>query len=215
MSRYRRWWQEEWQQLKELDWRALEVKEAGEWPWLLKVLSGCLALAVAFGAVSGWFVGEERKQLVAEQRQEVRLLSEYRLKASQAALLPDVRRRLKALQAQLADSRALMPASVEMPSLLDSISDAALNNQLTVEAIQLEPTSRHAYYIVHPLEIQVRGGYHQLAQFVADISHLTRLVTQHELTLEPVEQYGNSLRMSLLARTYSAIATSMEYEKAL
>lgn len=212
MSGCRQRWQEEWQRLKELDWRALEVKEAGEWPWLLKMLSGCLALGVAFGAVSGWLVGAERKQLAAEQRQEVRLLSEYRLKASQAALLPDVRRRLEALQAQLADSRARLPASVEMPSLLDSISDAALNNQLTVEAIQLQPTSRHAYYMAHPLEIQVRGDYHQLAQFVADISQLTRLVTQHELTLVPAEQYGASLRLSLLARTYSAIAKP---EKAL
>ena len=48
-------------------------------------------------------------------------------------------------------------------------------------------------------------GYHELAQFVADISQLARIVTQHDLTLAPAGQSGDSLRMSLLARTYSYI----------
>ncbi|HBM44292.1 MAG TPA: pilus assembly protein PilO, partial [Halomonas sp.] len=36
-------------------------------------------------------------------------------------------------------------------------------------------------------------------------SQLARIVTQHDLTLAPAGQSGDSLRMSLLARTYSYI----------
>ena len=105
----------------------------------------------------------------------------------------------------MATMRAMLPTSAEIPSLLDSISDAAVNNNLSIETIRLRPTVRNTHYVEHPLDIQVRGGYHELAQFVADISQLARIVTQHDLALAPAEQSGDSLRMSLVARTYSYI----------
>ncbi|XQU09245.1 type 4a pilus biogenesis protein PilO [Halomonas sp. LY9] len=198
-------WREEWERLQTLDWQALDVKEAGEWPALLKVLCGVLAFSVAFGGLGWWLVGEKRVSLEAAQRQEMRLLSEYRSKVSEAAFLPEVRDQLTALEEQMATMRAMLPTSAEIPSLLDSISDAAVNNQLSIETIRLRPTVRNTHYVEHPLDIQVRGGYHELAQFVADISQLARIVTQHDLALAPAEQSGDSLRMSLVARTYSYI----------
>mgnify|MGYP007064276763 CR=1 FL=1 len=42
-------WRDEWQRLKTLDWQSLDVKEAGEWPVLLKVLCGALAFCVEIG----------------------------------------------------------------------------------------------------------------------------------------------------------------------
>ena len=112
---------------------------------------------------------------------------------------------MEELEEQMATMRAMLPTSAEIPSLLDSISDAAVENNLSIEAIRLRPTVSNTHYVEHPLDIQVRGGYHELAQFVADISQLARIVTQHDLTLAPAGQSGDSLRMSLLARTYSYI----------
>ncbi|WP_249976888.1 type 4a pilus biogenesis protein PilO [Vreelandella olivaria] len=198
-------WRYEWQRLEKVDWQALDVKEAGEWPLLLKGLCGVLVFLIAFGGINWWLVGGKREQLATEQRQEVRLLSEYRSKASEAAFLPDIRSQLETLEEQMVRMRAMLPTSAEIPSLLDSISDAAVDNRLTIEAIRLRPTVSNAHYIEHPLDIQVRGGYHQLAQFSADISQLARIVTQHDLTLVPAEQSGDTLRLSLLARTYSYV----------
>lgn len=175
-------WRSEWRQLQDVDWQGLDVKEAGEWPALLKALCGVLAFVIAVGALSWWLVGEKRAELEAAQRQEMRLLSEYRSKVSEAAFLPEVRDQLMVLEEQMATMRAMLPTSAEIPSLLDSISDAAVNNNLSIETIRLRPIVRNAHYVEHPLDIQVRGGYHELAQFVADISQLARIVTQHDLT---------------------------------
>ncbi|MCC5902557.1 MAG: type 4a pilus biogenesis protein PilO [Halomonas sp.] len=203
MSWSRERWRDEWQRLQSVDWQALDITEAGEWPSLLKGLCGVLAFLMIFGGVSWWLVGEKRNQLVIEKRQEVRLLNEYRSKALEVDFLPDIRSQLETLEEQIVLMRSMLPTSAEIPSLLDSISDAAVNNRLTIEAIRLRPTVSKDYYVEHPLDIQVRGGYHQLAQFSADISQLARIVTQHDLTLAPVEQQGDMLRLSLLARTYS------------
>ncbi|MFB9866795.1 type 4a pilus biogenesis protein PilO [Vreelandella sulfidaeris] len=201
-------WAIEWRRLREVDWQGLDVKEAGGWPFLLKVACCCLALIVAL-SVMIWFVGSEHREAFREaQRQEIRLLGEYRSKVSEAAFLPEMREKLAALEAQVAQLRTMLPTDAEIPSLLDSISDAAVENRLTIETIRLRPTLAQADYIEQPLDIQVRGDYHQLARFVADIASLSRMVTQHDFSLEPVEGRGETLRLSLLARTYRYVEES-------
>lgn len=195
-------WALEWQRLRDVDWRDLDVKEAGSWPWLLKALCGCLALLAALSVMMWLVVSEQREAVMAAQRQEARLLSEYRSKAAQAAFLPEMREQLATLEEQMGRFRTMLPTDAEIPSLLDSISDAAVDNRLTIETIRLRPTQAQAHYVEQPLDIQVRGGYHQLARFSADIASLPRMVTQHDFSLEPVDGRGDALRLSLLARTY-------------
>ena len=195
-------WALEWQRLRDVDWRDLDVKEAGSWPWLLKALCGCLALLAALSVMMWLVVSEQREAVMAAQRQEARLLSEYRSKASQAAFLPEMREQLATLEEQMGRFRTMLPTDAEIPSLLDSISDAAVDNRLTIETIRLRPTLTQAHYVEQPLDIQVRGDYHQLARFSADIASLPRMVTQHDFSLEPVDGRGDALRLSLLARTY-------------
>ena len=202
MSLDREQWAIEWQRLRDIDWRDLDIKEAGGWPLLLKALSCCLALLAALSVMLWFVVSEQREAFRAAQRAEVRLLSEYRSKASEAAFLPEMREQLATLEGQIARLRTMLPTDAEIPSLLDSISDAAVDNRLTIETIRLRPTLTQAHYVEQPLDIQVRGDYHQLARFSADIASLPRMVTQHDFTLEPVEERGDTLRLSLLARTY-------------
>lgn len=208
MTLNREQWAIEWQHLRDVDWRDLDVKEAGGWPWLLKVLCCCLALLAALSVMLWLVVSEQREAFIAAQRQEARLLSEYRSKASQAAFLPEMREQLATLEGQMGRLRTMLPTDAEIPSLLDSISDAAADNRLTIETIRLRPTQAQAHYVEQPLDIQVRGGYHQLARFSADIASLTRMVTQHDFNLEPVDGRGEALRLSLLARTYRYVEES-------
>ncbi|MGE6776924.1 type 4a pilus biogenesis protein PilO [Vreelandella titanicae] len=208
MTLNREQWAIEWQHLRDVDWRDLDVKEAGGWPWLLKVLCCCLALLAALSVMLWLVVSEQREAFIAAQRQEARLLSEYRSKASQAAFLPEMREQLATLEGQMGRLRTMLPTDAEIPSLLDSISDAAADNRLTIETIRLRPTQAQAHYVEQPLDIQVRGGYHQLARFSADIASLPRMLTQHDFNLEPVDGRGEALRLSLLARTYRYVEES-------
>ncbi|MEL7613630.1 type 4a pilus biogenesis protein PilO [Vreelandella titanicae] len=208
MTLNREQWAIEWQRLRDVDWRDLDVKEAGGWPWLLKVLCCCLALLAALSVMLWLVVSEQREALMVAQRQEARLLSEYRSKASQAAFLPEMRDQLATLEGQVGRLRTMLPTDAEIPSLLDSISDAAADNRLTIETIRLRPAQAQAHYVEQPLDIQVRGGYHQLARFSADIASLPRMVTQHDFNLEPADGRGEALRLSLLARTYRYVEES-------
>lgn len=200
-------WQSEWQRLRAIDWQTLDLRDAGTWPWLVKVLSGVLVLVVTLAASSIWWASDYRSALVSAQRQEVRLLNSYRSSVHAAGLLNNARSQVTDLTAQMTSIRSMLTTRAEIPSLLDSISSAAEQNQLTIEAIHLRPTVIHNFYREHPLDIRVLGSYHQLAQFINDISSLPRLVTQHTITLAPAEDPSGGLTLSLVAKAYSSAAS--------
>ncbi|GAA3900071.1 hypothetical protein GCM10022228_08150 [Halomonas cibimaris] len=194
----------EWRQLKRVDWQALELSEAGSWPALLKLISAALLLVLAFSAVC-WLVVRDHSAALAQAReQEHRLLDAFRTKAAKAAYLPQVQKRLDKLSTQMQEVRRRLPTSVEIPSLLDSINDAAVENHLTIDHIRSKPAVDKTFYVEHPFSIRVRGSYHQIAGFVAEMAALSRVVTQHDFILEPLsEPSGATLSLSMQARTYS------------
>ena len=194
---------DEWQRLRDTDLQALDLREAGTWPLLLRAITLLLLFTLALALIYWLVIKERTESLSAAEREESVLLTEFRQKAIETTYLPEIEQQLVGMDEQMQRLRAMLPTSAEIPSLLDSISDAALDNRLSVETIRLQETTRQTHYIEHPFDIEVQGGYHDIAQFVADIAALPRIVTQHDFELEPVESEGQTLRLAILARTYS------------
>lgn len=210
----RGWLAREWRQLKRVDWRGLEFSEAGSWPVLLKLISCALALTLAFAAV-GWLVVKDHRAALDEAREEEqRLLDEFEQKAAKAAYLPRERKKLALLSEQMQEVREMLPTTVEISTLLDSINDAAVEHRLQIDHIRSQPTADKAFYVEHPFSIQVQGSYHQIAGFVAEMAALPRVVTQHDFVLQPLDeaQDGGMLSLSMQARTYSYQTPAVEEE---
>lgn len=196
-------WNKEWEHLRGTDLQSLDLKEVGTWPLLLKVVVLLLVFMIALLGIY-WFVIKERIDTLSHARQiESRLLAEFRQKSAETAYLPEIEQQLADMDKQMQRLRAMLPTNVEIPSLLDSISDAARNNRLSVETIRSQETASQTHYIEHPFSIEVQGGYHEIAQFVADMAALPRIVTQHDFVLEPVDGDASVLRLAILVRTYS------------
>ncbi|SDJ17462.1 type 4a pilus biogenesis protein PilO [Billgrantia gudaonensis] len=192
----------EWRRLRQLDWRELDIKESGGWPWSLQLICCVLVLGLTLAAVH-WYLARPQAEALAEARAEERtLLRDYRLKAAQASRLPTMLEEMAVLEARMEALMAMLPTGAEIPSLLDSISEIAIDHQLSIDAIRLRSPVTRDFYIERPFDIQVEGDYHRLAAFLADIAALSRIVTQHDFSLEPVEE-ADTLTLSMLARTYS------------
>ncbi|WP_287124890.1 type 4a pilus biogenesis protein PilO [Chromohalobacter sp.] len=192
----------QWRQLREVEWRDLDLKEAGSWPALLQGL--CLiVLFVAVFWVAQWFLAAPRQAtLDSLQARERTLLAEYETRAYQAANLDQMRTQMAELDARMQALLEMLPSDAEIPALLDDISDAAQDHQLVIDSIRLRAPVPQAFYIEQPFDIEVRGGYHDIAAFLGSVAALPRIVTLHDFTLTPVNE-GDTLRLSLLARTYS------------
>ena len=192
----------EMRRLRELDWRELDIKESGSWPWSLQLFCCVLVFGLTFAGIHWYFATPEKAEREQARAEERQLLSDYRLRAAQAARLPDMIEQMDVLETRMETLMAMLPSGAEIPSLIDGVSDLAIDSQLSIDFIRLRTPVERDFYIERPFDIQVRGDYHRIATFLAGIAAQPRIVTQHDLTLAPVED-GEGLRLSMLARTYS------------
>lgn len=192
----------ELQHLRALDWRELDLREAGDWPLLLQGICCLLMLALSFVGISWFLALPKLAELQDTQAEERQLLADYRHRAIQTARLPEMREQLDSLEVQLAGLVQQFPSGAEIPALIDNISNSALDHRLTINFIRLRTAAAHDFYEERPFELQVEGSYHDIAGFLATVTALARIVTLHDFTLSTVEP-GGQLRLTLLARTYS------------
>ena len=57
------------------------------------------------------------------------------------------------------------------------------------------------FYAELPIKIRVVGDYHEFGEFVSGLASLPRIVTIHDVKIEP-RRTGNDLTMEATARTY-------------
>lgn len=195
---------DEWRRLRTMDWGELDIKESGGWPFLLQLICCLLVLGLTLAGMYWYLAAPKAEQLDQARAEETRLIRDYQSKAAQAARLDVMREEMAVLEERMGVLRDMLPTGAEVPSLIDNISEAAIGNQLAIDFIRLRSPVGQEFYVEQPFDIRVQGNYHRIAEFLADVASLPRIVTQHDLTLEPVEgSGGQQLQLSMLARTYS------------
>jgi len=191
----------EFMRLREVDWRELDIKEAGSWPLALQLLCYFFVFALSLSVVYFYYVSPAKESLVVARDLEEKLIAEYRAKAAKVANLEVMNEQMGVLEVHIEELREMLPTGAEVPSFLDSISEAAIENKLEIDYLRLRSSQALEHYIERPFDIQVRGGYHQIANFLADVASMPRIVTMHELVMAPDDE--DVLVLSLLAKTYS------------
>nr|WP_297459759.1 type 4a pilus biogenesis protein PilO [uncultured Halomonas sp.] len=192
----------EWRRLRELDWRELDLREAGGWPLSLQLFCYALVLVVIFWAMH-WYVAAPKVEALEQARaQESELLRQFESKSYQAANLPMMRQQKSVLESRMGALLEMLPTGAEVPSLIDNISETALENQLTIDFIRLREPIPREFYTEQPFDIQVQGDYHRIAAFLSGVASLPRIVTLHDFSLIPLED-EDTLQLSMLAKTYN------------
>jgi len=98
---------------------------------------------------------------------------------------------LEATDTKLKEAAILLPQKQEIPSLLTNISN--LGTQAGLEFVKFVPAKEkpQEFYAEIPVEIEVRGPYHNVGVFLDGISKLPRLVTVENMEMRsPVVEMG-------------------------
>ena len=95
----------------------------------------------------------------------------------------EIRRQLAEYQQNLMLIRSLVPTGNEVPSLLEQISTAARRVGLDVATVDPQPVVEGENYDTYRYTMSVVGGYHELAEFLANVGNLTRIVLPVNVTL--------------------------------
>lgn len=107
--------------------------------------------------------------------------------------LPKYQKELEVVQAEFDLTSSLLPKSQEIPNLLRSISDlgkgAGLDFLSFVPGVEVPKD----FYAEIPIDIKIKGPYHNLGAFLDAVSKLERIVTVNNIKTEKPEQDGSEI----------------------
>ncbi len=189
------------EQLQSIDFNNLDVNNIGSWPAVVKVLLLVFLLVLVLGGGYYMSITDKQKTLEIAESQELDLRKEYEDKAAQAANLDALRQQKAEMEAAFGALLRQLPSDTEVPGLIEDITRTALDNELTIESIDLQREVQTEFYVELPIQIVVEGGFHKIGSFVSGVANLSRIVTLHDFEIEPTESILQ-LRMEITAKTY-------------
>lgn len=123
-------------------------------------------------------------------------------KAKEAKL--NLEREIKALETELKVLSSKLPEEKEIPDLLSSVNEMGRLHGLEFVLFKQGKPVRKEYYSEIPVEIQVRGGFHQILQFLSKVGAMDRIVHISKLKMGQykADDKGGTILASLQATTY-------------
>jgi type IV pilus assembly protein PilO len=182
------------------DIRRLNIREAGNWPLLPKIvaLGMIFIVIVAAGGLLDW-----RDQLDALERvqaEEGKLKEAYASKKAKAVNLELYVQQLREIEQSFGALLKQLPNKSEMDALLTDINQAGLGRGLQFELFRPATQERLAeFYAELPITVKVTGTYHDMGAFASDVAQLPRIVTLNDLVI--VNDKG-TLTMDAVAKTF-------------
>jgi type IV pilus assembly protein PilO len=187
-------------ELKDFDINDLDIDNIGSWPMAIKSIVWIIVFIAVLALGYFYHVADLQTNLAKQQQKEQDLKSQFERKAFQAANLNAYRKQMAEMEESFGALISQLPSDTEVPGLLEDITNKGLASGLDINSITLGNERSEEFYVELPIEIEVKGNYHDLGTFVSGIAGLPRIVTLHDF--EIVQSEASALIMKITAKTY-------------
>jgi type IV pilus assembly protein PilO len=151
------------------------------------------------------FLFQPRWDAIAKLEDGVEIArNEKAIKQKKASNLPKLQRDVQEWSSKLKEAVAQLPDSKEIPELLSNVSSKARESGLEILLFRPRPEIFRDFYAEIPVDIVVRGGFHNAVTFFDQVGKLNRLVNIDNIDFKNPKISGDqvSLDISTLATTY-------------
>ncbi|GAB4347660.1 MAG: type 4a pilus biogenesis protein PilO [Gammaproteobacteria bacterium] len=188
----------------------LDFKDIGNWP----VAARSVVILLLFGALlfaAYWFHHKDQLALLERVKQEEnRLKADFEKKQHKAANLQAYKDQLEQMKQSFGAMLRQLPDKTEVAELLVDVSQTGLANGLEFELFKPGAEQPKEFYAELPIELRVVGTYHQFGGFVSGLAALPRIVTIHDIKIEPLGEGDKRLSMQAIAKTYRYLEESAQ-----
>jgi type IV pilus assembly protein PilO len=133
----------------------------------------------------------EIRQLEAKKVKLDKEISEAKARANE---LDKHKAEMKATELRFEEASVLLPQRKEIPTLLTNISALGTTSGLDFISFQPKGEAAREFYAEIPVDISVRGPYHDVGNFLYQISELDRIVSVDNITMgSPTSDKGEML----------------------
>ena len=130
--------------------------------------------------------------------------TEKSIKQKRAANLPKLQKELGELDVRLKEAIAQLPSKKEIADLLSSIATKAQESGLDINLFRPRPENYKDFYAEIPVEISIKGTFHNVIMFFDAVGRLTRLVNIENVGFKNPKVTGDQmvLEFTTTAITY-------------
>ncbi len=182
------------------DLNELDFNNIGSWPAPVKAF---IVLLLCIGLGVGWYYFNTEEQLLnleTVEKKELALRTEFESKQAKAVNLEKYKKQLEEMKQSFGAMLRQLPNKTEVADLLVDVSQTGLASGLEFELFDPQEEVPREFYAELPIQIRVFGNYHELGEFISGLAALPRIVTIHDVTMEP--RKDGELVMSATAKTY-------------
>jgi type IV pilus assembly protein PilO len=182
----------------------LDMSDIGRWPFVFRAAAVAIVAVIATVAGLYLFVYEEKVPLLERaEAEETELRSVFEARQRKAANFDAYKAQLAEIERSFGTMLQQLPGKTEIPNLLVDISQTGLAAGLDEKLFQPLDEVNRVFYAEKPIRIKLEGSYHELGNFVSDIAALPRIVTLHDIEIEPSSKGSiDELVLTVMAKTY-------------
>lgn len=180
----------------------LSFDNIGGWPVPIKIIFILLIAAAIMGVAYWKDIAPLQESLKKVQEEEQNLRVTFEAKQKKAANLDALKQQLEDIKETFGDLLKRLPNKTEVAALLVDISQQGLGAGLEFDLFKPGQEKPADFYVELPIQIQVKGTYHEFGDFISGVSDLPRIVTNHNIKIRPVGGNEASLVLETTAKTY-------------
>ena len=163
-----------------------------------RLMACTAALVLVFGAYWYFVYSGRRAETLAVMAKITDLRAQRDNKQKLVANIDQLQETVRDLGAQLKQAEARLPDSKEIPDLLSSISSAGRDSGLEVTLFRQRAEQLKDFYAEVPVDVTVRGNYHQVATFFDRVGQLDRIVNVGDIVMQTPKREGDEMIVDTL-----------------
>ena len=180
----------------------LSFDNIGGWPLPIKAIFILLIAAAILGIAYWKDIGPLQESLGKVQEEEQNLRVTFEAKQKKAANLSALKQQLEDIKETFGDLLKRLPNKTEVAALLVDISQQGLGAGLEFDLFKPGQEKPADFYVELPIQISVKGNYHEFGNFISGVSDLPRIVTNHNIKIRPAGGDSTDLVLETTAKTY-------------
>jgi type IV pilus assembly protein PilO len=163
-----------------------------------RLMASVAAVVLVFGAYWYFVYSGRHAETVAVQAKITDLKQQRESKQKLVANIGQLQETVRELGAQLKEAEAQLPDSKEIPDLLSSISSAGRDSGLEVISFRQRQEQLKDFYAEVPVDVTVRGNYHEVATFFDRVGKLDRIVNVGDIVIQTPKREGDEMIVDTL-----------------
>lgn len=180
----------------------LDPENIGNWPILVRSLIIIACSVVVLGGVYYFDTQDQLDELDKHRQEETQLKATFEKKQAKAVNLEAYKAQMKEMRESFGTMLRQLPSKTEVADLLVDITQTGLASGLEFDLFKPQPEIPKEFYAELPININVKGNYHELGQFVSGVAALPRIVTIHNINIKSNKGPTSVLNMTAVAKTY-------------